>query len=280
MRATNGTVTNGFAAFTGSVALQTSADNNRLAAQFNFSDGGNNYNLNFGGTSGFNAGRSSFINDALFAARESVDSNVNSTSQFNGATSPFTKLFMVSAATVPIDFQTFAGPGVTACTCSFMQWGWWIGEVQDPNGVRQRFNLATWVAGVLPNLGDMPTVGTATYSGHAIGNVSASGVGNYVAAGNFQQNWNFATKSGTAIISNFDRGGALGAGGVNVSGGVTAPNGRDFSGSSVTGGPITTGSVSGSFFRSPSDAAAGVGGNFSLSNGGTYKAAGTFAAQR
>ncbi len=281
-----------------SVTITTNAATNRLAAQFNFSDisnaSANQYQLQFGITTGFSGGRSAFITDQIFAARDTLNpiNGTSSTSIANGVTVANNRLFLVSSSTVPIDFQSFAGAGVTACTCSFMQWGWWIGEVQNGNNAQFERFLGTWVVGNIPNAADIPLTGTATYNGHAIatvswgsGTVNSGAVSRYIAAGNYTQTWNFASANGNAMISNFDRGGAPGAAGLTMSGAISAPGGisdqRHFQGS-VAGGGVS-GPLAGSFFRSPTDAVAGVGGSFLVSGtvgGKAYGAGGTFAAQR
>ena len=123
-----------------------------LAASFAITDHldpSNPYGLNFGGLTGFGGGRSAFITDQLFAARDQINTSNGATSTRTGVTVFSNNLVMINANVVPVDFQTFAGPGVTACTCAFMQWGWWVGEVQNnsaSNSQRERF-LGTWVAG-------------------------------------------------------------------------------------------------------------------------------------
>ena len=278
-RSSGGTVTNGAATFNGAIGIATVPGTNRMQATMAFSDSASNsYVLNFGSISGFNDGRSSYINDRIFAARDGVDNNGNPTSTINGSTAAFSRMFMVSAATVPIDFQTFAGSGVTACTCSFMQWGWWVGEVRNGNGQSaQRFNLATWVAGTPAQAAEIAVQsGTATFNGHYVANVATLS-SNYVAAGNFTQNWNFGTHSGTAQIANFDRGGTLGT--VSATASLTG-SGNAFAGMlSGTGG--LSGPITGLFYKNvkTNDPIAGVGGTATMATMG-YKAAGTFAACR
>jgi hypothetical protein len=275
-RASNGTVTNGAATFNGAISIGTASANNRVMAAFGFTDSNsNNYLLNFGSNTGFNDGRSSFINNQIFAARDGVDNSGNPTSTINGRTAAFSRTFMISSGAVPIDFQTFAGAGVTACTCSFMQWGWWIGEVRSGTGQSaQRFSLSTWVAGTPAQAAEIQNLtGTATFNGHYIANVSSS-AGNYIAAGNYAQNWNFASRSGSAQISNFDRGGPLGT--INASGTLVG-SGNAFGGT-ISGSGLS-GSVNGLFYKNVNtgDPSAGVGGTAGLSNA-NYRAMGTFAA--
>ena len=287
---TSGMSPSGFGGAGGpNVSITTDATSNRVQASFTVTDvlNGTNYGLQFGSTSGFNDGRSAFITDQVFGARDAVTTSGGPVSTINGSTANFSRMFMVSAATVPIDFTSFAGPGVTACTCSFMQWGWWIGEV-DPTSAQNRF-LGTWVAGTLPGAGQIsPALGSATFNGHAIATVS-SNVGQYIAAGAYYQYWNFGTASGTVSIGTatgpFDRGGALGAGGTMITGAISAPGGTgnqvNFNGG-ISNGSGVSGNLTGSFFANvkTADPIAGVGGSFAVTNGSTYKAAGTFAGCR
>ena len=278
------------------VTISTDAASNRLAATFNFQDvngPANQYSMQFGSTGGYNGGRSAFITDQIFAARDTLSSSNGPVSMANGSTVMQNHLFLVSSSTVPIDFQTFAGSGVTACTCSFMQWGWWIGEIQDSSSQFERF-LGTWVVGTMPNASEIPQTGSATYNGHAIAtveygpsgaSVNSGQVARYIAAGNFTQTWYFNSASGTVAISNFDRGGAPGAAGLNLTGAVSAPGGLsnqvNFQGNVVGGG--VSGPLAGSFYKNvhTGDPTAGVGGTFGLSGtigGKQYGAGGTFAA--
>jgi hypothetical protein len=141
-------------------------------------------------------------------------------------------------------------------------------------GEYDRVHIGTWVAGTQPDLVDIPLSGTATYTGHAIGNVSNNGA-SYVAVGEFRQVWNSGTRAGAVNIDNLDGG--------NYSGFTGAPgNGRDFSGtiSGIGGTGIgRSGNVDGTFYASPTSPVAGQGGSFAI-NGANYSASGTFAAQK
>jgi hypothetical protein len=284
---TSGSSPSGFGGTGPNVTITTDANAQRVSASFNVVDiqNGTTYGLQFGSTSGFSDGRSAFISDQVFAARDAVTNSGGPVSTINGSTANFSRLFMVSSGAVPIDFQSFAGPGVTACTCSFMQWGWWIGEV-DPTSAQNRF-VGTWVAGTLPGASQLTSaLGSATFNGHAIASV-ASPIGQYIAAGNYLQTWNFASATGNATISNFDRGGYFGAAGITLSGAIGGPNTGspnpanqvNFTGN-ISGSGVS-GPLAGSFYANPktADPIAGVGGSFAVSGGG-YKAAGTFAACR
>ena len=146
-----------------------------------------------------------------------------------------------------------------------------------------------WVAGALPSIGQLPTSGSATYTGGALGwvasrpNPFASWSDAHPAYGNVNMTWNFASRQGNLAISNFDAGGPLGAqnfsGTMNMSGPNSAVN--RFYGQ--LGGSLS-GVAHGSFARKGSDPAAGVLGNWAGANnsfyGSTYRATGVFGATR
>jgi hypothetical protein len=127
---------------------------------------------------------------------------------------------------------------------------------------------------VLPNIGDQPLQGSATFSGTAIGAVSDHG-SQRMASGGFTNAYNFATKSGLVNITNFD-------GGKSFGGTVSASDWRNYSGA-VSGSGLT-GSVNGSFYGTrnaanqvqlPKETA----GNFAVRGSG-YNAAGIFVGAR
>ena len=58
-----------------------------------------------------------------------------------------------------------------------------------------RGHMMTWVAGQLPNAGEVPKSGTATYTGHVVANVNNAG-SQYIATGNLTNTVDFATALG------------------------------------------------------------------------------------
>ena len=127
------------------------------------------------------------------------------------------------------------------------------------------------------------TNASASYTGHAIGNVASNIDGNwktYVAAGNLNMQWNFGPRQGNLAISNFDANGPKGP--LNVSGQMSTPGvlTNQFGGnlSGTLGAREIAGSATGSFVNNgPSNPAAGVLGNFNVgSNSNGYKATGIF----
>jgi hypothetical protein len=288
IRSTAGTITQGTFltnSSSGPISIGTSPTGNTMGAIFNFQDlfTSDQYKLQFGNNTGNVGTRSAFINDLIFASRDSRDVNGLPLSTVNGSTAVFNRLFMITSNVVPIDFQTFAGPGVSACVCAFMRWGWWIGEVQNPStNIRERFNLATWVAGTMATNAEINGMsGSAVYNGHVIGNVAVNG-GQYVAAGNMAASWSFTNHNGTWMATNFDRGGLINSSGISFSGTISG-TGNSWNGG-ISGAGLS-GSVNGSFFKNvgTGDPAAGIGGSWQLNNGGsnpTIRAAGTFAGQK
>lgn len=249
----------------------------------------------FGGSG---AGRGAFIDDDLFGARNSsiitggvrldatpgtLEPGLPSIEAEGQIFNPFGfRSFMVTQGLVPDD--SFLPAGVTFCTCEYLSWGYWLSDFRfdfdtgdpgpDPNSFRrERVHLATWVAGDLPELAEIiPIGGTATYSGHAIGNVFSSG-DQYVAIGNFENEWDFDSRTGTITITDFDGRDFAGAAA------ATLVNRRDYSGVIDPTAGIS-GTVTGSFFAGGIDPVAETGGQFTLTNGTTYQAAGTFAATK
>ncbi len=261
------------------------------------------FELNFGSLTGTHRARSAYINDAIYAATEQRLTNDatfgsfagnGSSSNPNPALTPVGQLsndptlvglsiadrtnqgdllYMVSSGAVPI--KNLMPAGSSFCECTFMSWGWWGGVVgaDDPGGFSrtERINLANYVVGVLPNVNQIPTSGSAVYNGHVVGTVRNQ-FDQYIAAGSFQKNWNFATRSGTMSISNFDRGNYTAQ-----STPVANPGQFAYTGTG-TNGALT---VNGAFFASPTDPVKGVGGQFLIGNtANAYRASGVIVGQR
>jgi hypothetical protein len=264
------------------VQITTSATNNRVSATIVVDqwDGQNTSGtFRLGGTSGSSSATSAFIDDRNYALRDRPESIGDSTTftvgnSASGAGDVQSRTVMVSADVAPVP-SFWQQQGVTPCTCEYLTWGWWSGDIRYNAGSslnaegRDRLNLATYVAGTLTSLVQLPTTGYATYTGHAVGNV-VNGGNAYVAAGTYTNAWNFATKTGAVAISNFD--------GATYSGNTAlVSNTVQFTGD-ITGAG-RTGAVNGAFFNAPGTPAAYQAGNFAISGSG-YQAAGTFAAQK
>ena len=221
--------------------------------------------------------RSLFIDDDIFMARDARNPGTYESpvhSLVDGGTPAHEGSYLVSSGLVPVD--EFLPPGVTWCDCSYTRWGWWGGELANAADTAQyRSHLATFVAGTLPGLPDIPASGSASYSGHLVGPVTNRD-DMYVAVGSFEKTWNFATRAGSVAISDFD--------GASYAGASTSPGGRDFSGrfaSTTASFAGRSGDLAGSFFRAGSDPVGEVGGRFRVedpANG--YGATGIFQAAK
>jgi len=124
-------------------------------------------------------------------------------STVNGQRVANSNTFMVN---VPRDVARQILPNTTICECEYTRWGFWSTDAErsGQDGTRSdRGHLMTWVAGQLPNKGEVPQSGTATYTGHVVANVSNAG-SQYIASGNLTNNVNFGQRSGTAQVTGFD----------------------------------------------------------------------------
>ncbi|MGE0660659.1 MAG: hypothetical protein AB7O63_14255 [Reyranellaceae bacterium] len=254
------------------VTISTEAASNRASgvfALFNPDNPGTNHDLRWGDLTGPSRSTSAFIDDMNFAMRQSFSTG----STYNGGNALVARIEMTAAGQAPD--SDWLPVGVSFCTCQYLSWGYWQGDLRydagPRTGERDRVHLGTWVAGELPDVADLPLTGTATYSGHMIGNVE-NNFNKYVAAGSFTNQWDFSDREGN-FNATFD--------GANYQGTMTgSPANVNFSGSiGDTNDLGRAGDVHGSFFRSPTDAAAYQAGSFRI-GGPNYKATGTFAGQR
>ncbi len=259
------------------VNLEFDAARNTLIADFRLEDVNNSdfvnfYTFGFGSDAGNpNGGQSAFIDDDRFGAQhDRADTRITfddtTTAAFPnqiGQNNPNTYFF--GNELVPT--TGFVPGGVNICACKFLEWGYWGGRLryQDPqaspgNAREDYFHLATWVAG--NPTANLPNTGSATFAGHVIGNVAQTVGGQveqFIAAGSYQQTWDFGSRTGTAQITNF-------AGRSFGSTNLTTPiNPGDFSGP-VNG--ALTGQIAGSFVSSTSVPVAGVIGKFRVEDPG------------
>ena len=113
--------------------------------------------------------------------------------------------------------------------------------------------------------------GTATYSGHVAANITNGGT--YIAFGNYTQNWDFSSRTGTATISNLDGGtytGSMAA--------VTNSGGAEYHGS-ISGTNGRNGTLQGSFMKGASNDAGDVAMQFHVVGSG-YAAVGVGLAKK
>jgi hypothetical protein len=224
---------------------------------------------------------SAFIDDNVYAMTDRKGdparaSSVQISGTLGSAIPINSNTMLVSYQSSPLPGNVLPG-GVTPCVCAFLTWGWWSGDIAYDNpayrqGQRDRLHLATYVAGTLTDHIQLPNVGTATFSGHAVGNV-VNGPARYIAAGTYTNVWSFQTQTGQVTIGNFD--GATYTGATKLTAGTV-----QFQNFGPLSGPLgRSGSLDGAFFSSPGNPVAGQAGKFNITGPG-YKAGGTFAGQK
>ena len=228
----------------------------------------------------FNGRQGTYISDEAFGALSSVGFDadrrrhrqifVNGNPVPHGVT---TLTWIVGNDAAPA--EGLLPPGVEYCDCPAAKFGWWGGRIGLMRGQDQeRMDFVypgTFVVGQLPEIADLPNEGDATYAGHAAAAVRNHGIA-YAAVGGFSMDWNFATRSGTARISNLDNRDY-------TTSGLTAPltNARDFAGTFTQDGGGASGPIAGSFFTDGTVPVRDVGGQFTVEETG-YTAVGSFAA--
>ena len=259
----------------GNVSISTDAATGRLAATFRLtSEGGSSGPTSVALEFGANPARGTYVDRTRFAAVESLTA-AQITDGGRTVSADSTSLYMVSSG-----LASGLPNGVQACQCEFAQWGWWGGVVtaQSREGVAQtnHLHMGNWVAGPMVSAADMPTTGSASYAGHAVGTV-VNNTARYTAAGNFAAQFNFASRAGSMTISNFD--------GLNMSGAISSQNGRDYGATlDVSGKPGLAGRAQGSFFSGAGDPVRETGGQFTIANipgsQGSYAANGIFVGKK
>lgn len=275
-------------AVTGTGYVQLDATSGRLQADFSVSDGvvtnGNGFSATYltGLISTSGRPQSAYVDYDNFGSREyvNVNSSTGAVTQNSTVKGQTPTRATIAVANVPraVAQQLVVGAGAsgqTVCNCEYTRWGFWSADTtRAGNGagqVRDSGHMMTWVAGQRPDIGEVPTQGTASYAGHVVANVNNNG-NQYIAAGNLQNTINFGTRTGQVDVTGFD--------GANYSGGWTPqPDPRDLSASlqSSTGGRTMT--MTGSLFRGPNSPVGEMGGSV-LVNGGNYSASGIFAASK
>lgn len=163
--------------------------------------------------------------------------------------------------------------GTQFCQCDYTKWGLWAAETtrNSTSGAPIRDSAEMfWVAGRMPGSStDVPTVGSATYTGHAIANINNNGQ-SYVAAGQFQNTVNFATRVGNVSVNGLDS--------TNYSGQVNlVPTDPRYFGGSLSGvnNPSRSMTLVGSFFQGKTSPVGEMGGGLSIS-GYNYSGGGVF----
>jgi hypothetical protein len=255
-------------------------------------------------TQGLNTARTAYIDRTNFGARgEAIYDNgvdretsviADNSATYDGIGSDPTKTIsrtgqlMVTANTVGANTSSFltsiSSTTVQPCQCEYTQWGFWSADTFRTDtthniGYSDRGNLMLWEAGVPARAADIPTVGTATYTGHAVADINNSG-NQYVAAGTFTNTVDFAARMGSVQIAGLD---------TSTYGGMVSFNGTLplFAGSLNTGPSGRTMVMTGSFYQGgPSNSTplyGEMGGSFTISGSGPsagYSGAGVFVGRK
>ncbi|MBU0740287.1 MAG: FecR domain-containing protein [Alphaproteobacteria bacterium] len=227
--------------FTGRVTITPNADSGTFQGRLT-SNGGDEYADFYS-----EKANSSYLSDQLIAA----------TNQEQGS-------YMVSSAAVPAKIFDGGASSQICNACDFMTWGWWgrnsVGEVG------YKVHLANWIIGKQPENSALPTSGTATYSGNAVGTV-VNGSAQYIATGTMTSTMDFGARSGTVSVSNYDS--------KSFSAGVNFGSGAATFSGNVTSG-VASGSVTGAFAANGTDPVKGIMGNFTVTDG-SWESTGIFA---
>ncbi len=270
------------------ITVKTSSTTNKITADINVKDANTSLftflRADFGdldtafGDSSATSGHSIFVDNQTMGAEDEEKSGVQPVTINTGTTSDVT-LGMISVTSSGEFDSGFIPSGVSVCSCSELTWGFWSGDYTLGSNSNE-IHMATWVAGEIPALSAISALsGSASYTGHAIGNVvNSSDV--YLAIGSWSYNVNFdSPSSSSGTLTSFDSG-SYSMGGLTLSSGTNSMN--TFSGS-ITGtsgtGSGKSGSLLGSFMKSSTVDNANMGGHFSIS-GTNYKASGIFAATK
>lgn len=172
--------------------------------------------------------------------------------------------YMVSSAVAPAKIFNNNTSSTICNACDFMTWGWWGRNVYGE--VNYTVHLGNWIIGKQPENSALPTAGTATYNGNAVGTV-VNGSAQYIATGTMTSTMDFNARSGTVSVSNYDS--------KSFSAGVNfASNAPTFSGNITSG--VASGSVTGAFAANGTDPVKGIMGNFSATDG-SWSSTGIFA---
>ncbi|WP_225032191.1 FecR domain-containing protein [Paraburkholderia sp. XV] len=242
----------------GNFVVTTDAINNRVRVDLQLSG---HFPMTLGGPEN----RSAMIDDSRFAAANSSVAMVNA------------NVLRDAGGNLPASLKLPNGQPISQY--QYLQWGFIFGDTAgSPGGDLEHLHMGTWVAGRLSDPSQLPTTGTASYSGHAIGNV-VNGTALYTAVGSYENTWDFAKRTGTADM-NFD--------GAHYRGPTQIMNGTAvFQGAMTAADAARKGGLVGNFVQAPGGSPAGmpppaVAGRFVIQEtaGTPYRASGTFGAER
>ena len=217
--------------------------------------------------------RSYYVDAKNFGALPAVDREGRPISTINGQAlnSQSGAMYTVTAEQAR-QYAWARGYDLTVCACDYTRWGIWSSSSQQGGYSALLNDVASgfWVAGRPISNSDVPTVGQASYAGHVVAQVQNCG-SSYISAGNLTTTVDFASRHGTAYVSNFD--------GLNYSGNLYVSPSQP----QLTAGLNSIGSdrsmlLSGEFYRGRTSPVGEMGGA-ALVSGTNYLGSGIFAAR-
>jgi hypothetical protein len=218
----------------------------------------------FGSTGSSGAANSAYVDYDNFYANTPDNYVVNSKS--------VTGVLVSANGAARTQVVTNAIPNLTPCQCDYTRWGFWLVDSSGSgtNNTGSEIALGTWVAGrPVGSISDVPTTGTATYTGHVVANVNSAGF----VAGGFSNAVDFGARTGAVNVTNLDSTNYTGT--VNFN---TDP--RNFGGTLAgdTGGRSMA--LQGSFFQGAHSPVGEMGGSVAISGANNYLGSGIFAATK
>ncbi|HEY8565465.1 MAG TPA: FecR domain-containing protein [Beijerinckiaceae bacterium] len=171
-------------------------------------------------------------------------------------------------------------PEVNFCQCEYTRWGFWSQETrrtQDGREYADRIHLGTWIAGEVSEAEKIPTAGTATYSGHAIGSFRSGG-NEYVAAGNFRTTVDFARQTGNVAVTGLDNRDYAGT--MSISPGSAYFFSTDMRTTGTSPTSAATMQLFGNFYKGPGGPIQEMGGQMLVNGLGGYTGSGIFAGRQ
>lgn len=225
----------------------------------------------FNSTAGTFTGGISSMGGTYYADFYDEDDRTYLSDQLIAATSSKDGTYMVSSAAVPAKIFNNNTSAAICNSCEFMTWGWWGRNSYGEVGYT--VHLGNWIIGQQPANTAVPTTGSATYNGNAVGTV-INGSSQYIATGTMTSTMNFGARQGTVEINDFDSKDFTTVVSFDNSG---APK-SSFTGSSTAGS--MTSSVTGAFASDGSGTTLGnvkgIMGNFTAVDG-SWSSTGIFA---
>ena len=249
------------------------------------------YTVAFGvAANGAGSARGTYLDNDTYAAIQAADAVANklvtdsaTELSHNSANTGANNYLLPSTLMDGADSAIFAS-GVK-CTCAFLEWGYWGTslefhgtEAQSALTSNERYDqvhLGTWVAGNVTQSNALPAMGSASYDGHAVGNV-ISGGNQYLAAGDFNMTVDFGTRTANAQISNFD-GKSFSFTGMSE---VSSAAEKNLFSQTLSGGTTDQSKLNASLVAGSTTNHDGAIGNFSLKDGASWTATGIVAGEK